>query len=804
MIQSRFTSGAIFILLALLLVIIPGLAGQWPDASETQTSLNETATEHGWQGFNVPEGTLAERLAWLQELMEQNPGAPMFVAIPGTQDTGPGAPNPDLADGVTTGTLLSGTPDQTTFYIIDSGTPGPTVLAVAGVHGDQPAGVAAAELLTEYRDLERGRLVVLPEANVQAVAAGARTGPDDIDINRTFPDQSAGQASDPRSQAVWDLIDDLQVDYLLALHEGADYQAVSSSIGQMVIVHPDRGADALADLMVSALNRDAQGDRLWRTGGPPVQGGLTRAAAEFKGLPAFHITTARLDSLDLRVSGHLTAVDTLLSELAMLHQGNPPDEPGEPDEPDHPDLADGVTTGTLLSGTPDQTTFYIIDSGTPGPTVLAVAGVHGDQPAGVAAAELLTEYRDLERGRLVVLPEANVQAVAAGARTGPDDIDINRTFPDQSAGQASDPRSQAVWDLIDDLQVDYLLALHEGADYQAVSSSIGQMVIVHPDRGADALADLMVSALNRDAQGDRLWRTGGPPVQGGLTRAAAEFKGLPAFHITTARLDSLDLRVSGHLTAVDTLLSELAMLHHGNPPELPSISFTTETLLRGTKYETTLYIIDSGEAGPTVWISGGVHGSEIAGWQAADQMVDWGVQRGKLLVLPQANVPAVDNSTRSGPGDPDLNRQFPNRTAAARGIWAALERHEPDWVIDLHEALSARNINSNSVGQTLIAYPHSDTIAAGNAIFAQVNPSISDPRYHFQVIQWPVGGSLARAAGELLGARAGIFETTRLVGLSTRLSWQIEFVERLLNHLDMGPARQRSGAWLIPPDLVAA
>src|SRR5690606_10755512 len=233
-------------------------------------------------------------------------------------------------------------------------------------------------------------------------------------------------------------------------------------------------------------------------------------------------------------------------------------------------------------------------------------------------------------------------------------------------------------------------------------------------------------------------------------------------------------------------------------PNRPRV--TTQTIAAGTKYATTLYIIDSGRPGPTVWISGGVHGSEVAGWMAADQIKNWSVGRGKLLVLPRANVPAVNNRTRSGPGDPDLNRQFPTssggsaKTTLSRAIWSALREHRPDWVIDLHEALSARNINPNSVGQTFIAYPRTAALNAGEAIFREMNRSISNRNYRFQVIRYPVQGSLARAATQFLGANGGIFETTRLVGVNTRINWQLQFVELLLDHLNMQPSRSRTAS----------
>ena len=64
---------------------------------------------------------------------------------------------------------------------------------------------------------------------------------------------------------------------------------------------------------------------------------------------------------------------------------------------------------------------------------------------------------------------------------------------------------------------------------------------------------------------------------------------------------------------------------------------TSGTLGAGTTWETPWYVIDSGHDGPTVLITGGVHGNEPAGYRAAEQIRDWPISRGKLVVMPQIN-----------------------------------------------------------------------------------------------------------------------------------------------------------------------
>lgn len=68
-----------------------------------------------------------------------------------------------------------------------------------------------------------------------------------------------------------------------------------------------------------------------------------------------------------------------------------------------------------------------------------------------------------------------------------------------------------------------------------------------------------------------------------------------------------------------------AVLAAAGAAQAAAAEVTRRTILPNTRYATTLYVIDSGRPGPTVWISGGVHGSELAGWKAAERIAFLGV-----------------------------------------------------------------------------------------------------------------------------------------------------------------------------------
>lgn len=75
---------------------------------------------------------------------------------------------------------------------------GPTILLMAGVHGDEYEGqIALSNLARSLRAEDiQGRVIILPTANAPAAAAGLRTSPvDDGNLNRLFPGDPAGSPS---------------------------------------------------------------------------------------------------------------------------------------------------------------------------------------------------------------------------------------------------------------------------------------------------------------------------------------------------------------------------------------------------------------------------------------------------------------------------------------------------------------------------------------------------------------------------------------------------------------------------------
>ena len=99
---------------------------------------------------------------------------------------------------------------------------GPTLLIMAGNHGDEYEGqIAVSNLARELDPADvRGRVILIPMVNFPAAQAGLRTSPiDEGNLNRLFPGNAAGSPTEMIAHYVEDVLMPL-ADYAIDLHSG--------------------------------------------------------------------------------------------------------------------------------------------------------------------------------------------------------------------------------------------------------------------------------------------------------------------------------------------------------------------------------------------------------------------------------------------------------------------------------------------------------------------------------------------------------------------------------------------------------
>ncbi|MEN6325947.1 MAG: succinylglutamate desuccinylase/aspartoacylase family protein [Syntrophomonas sp.] len=229
------------------------------------------------------------------------------------------SPAPAAAQSVSFQTLAAGTKYATKLYIIRSNNPGPVVMFVGGVHGNEPAGYKAANIVKDYT-IKKGTLLVIPNANLPADRIGNRTSSGSFDLNRCFPRTSRESADNVLSKAIYSAVKRYDVDWLVDMHEGVNYTSVksSSSVGQSLIYYPDSATRNISQRIVSSLNQNISTSyKKFSLLTYPVQGSLSRASGQFLGVNTFIFETCSRQLLSTRVGYQLKAAGILLSSLGM-------------------------------------------------------------------------------------------------------------------------------------------------------------------------------------------------------------------------------------------------------------------------------------------------------------------------------------------------------------------------------------------------------------------------------------------------------------------------------------------------------
>lgn len=102
--------------------------------------------------------------------------------------------------------------------------------------------------------------------------------------------------------------------------------------------------------------------------------------------------------------------------------------PPEPTPAPDPVFPVGAETFRLMPDTPWETPGTAIHSGKPGPRVMILGGVHGNEPGGWEAAEAIAGWKPLT-GSLIVVPRANRLSTYQFVRTVDGFGDLNRLYP---------------------------------------------------------------------------------------------------------------------------------------------------------------------------------------------------------------------------------------------------------------------------------------------------------------------------------------------------------------------------------------
>ena len=218
-------------------------------------------------------------------------------------------------------TLQAGTQWETYGCIADSGLPGPTVLILGGVHGNEPAGAAAAEKACSFSPI-LGKIVVVPRVNPLGLKDQVRYLPEIGDMNRVYPPQGENTPAEQMGMEMIRLMQRQNIAMLVDLHEARTFHRLDeTSLGQTLLFANNGVSAELAMDTVDAVNRGISVEvRKFALVGHPIRYSSAWYAGKYLGIAAFTVETSSQQSLEDRVEQHLAVVRELLMEGGWLRR----------------------------------------------------------------------------------------------------------------------------------------------------------------------------------------------------------------------------------------------------------------------------------------------------------------------------------------------------------------------------------------------------------------------------------------------------------------------------------------------------
>jgi hypothetical protein len=206
----------------------------------------------------------------------------------------------------------------------------------------------------------------------------------------------------------------------------------------------------------------------------------------------------------------------------------------------------------------------------------------------------------------------------------------------------------------------------------------------------------------------------------------------------------------------------------------------------------TAHVFEAREPGPTAIVQAGIHGDEIAGVHALEQLLeaDFRPTRGRLVIIPVMNPGAYRARERAAPGGLDLNRVFPGDADAAelerrlaRMYMDLVEIERPALLVTLHESKKRFDPEVKpSFGQTLVYGVEPMPEVVGRAI-DRLNARWPDPADHWAPLYYPVPTSSTEVIVDAIGCIGICVETWMGFDEGHRIEMQTSVVEILLDEV---------------------
>lgn len=206
---------------------------------------------------------------------------------------------------------------ESPIYYLNRNKKGPKIVIVAGIHGNEIAGIQAAEKIVE-KAYDWAEMVVIPRANIEAARLGVRNPYYMSDLNRTFPGRNPGTDSQFLADEIFTIIKNERPDMVFDLHEWEKRFDEDESLLEYGLIFNSRENKVWESVEklyneYEDLNLDY---KLVRSLGPP-SGSINKEVSERLKIPVLTIESNMEDSLGKRVDFHLDIIKKTIKNYEM-------------------------------------------------------------------------------------------------------------------------------------------------------------------------------------------------------------------------------------------------------------------------------------------------------------------------------------------------------------------------------------------------------------------------------------------------------------------------------------------------------
>lgn len=217
-----------------------------------------------------------------------------------------------------------------------------------------------------------------------------------------------------------------------------------------------------------------------------------------------------------------------------------------------------VDTYKIMEGTVSETSVTHIHSGTKGPVVYIVGGVHGDEKAAWYSAVLMRSAT-ISCGDLYVLAPANAEGARNDTRYVTGRQDLNRSFPGNPDGDEAQKLADAIFRDIRLHKPDLVLDLHEAIVMNQSRDFLGSTYIFTELTGMeDLFFDLLFATQDGTICHNEFGYTG-PGPDGSVNAEVTRHLHIPVITVETFRGFDIYRRVQDQLDTIAFVLDYYGM-----------------------------------------------------------------------------------------------------------------------------------------------------------------------------------------------------------------------------------------------------